>query len=320
MLIKKGFRVALAALVVLILFSAQGFGAAEVARVNGVTLTESDLQEALNEIIPTQVFHRAMTPEKMQEFVPQAMDLMIERELLYQEAKRRGMKADKKKINKAKKAAIERLGGKKRFQEALKQAGLTEKQYEIRLEKRFLAAELKSLETDQKANVSPEEIEAYYERNKSGFFRPEARRVRHILIRVEPGASQEEIEQKLDSAKKILERARSGEDFGQLAWEYSEDPYRMKSGDLGLLHRGRLLQAIDDVVFSLPVGGISDIITTEYGYHIVKVEEAKEPEQLSLSDVYSKIENELKAKKLEQLRKDFLGGLKQAANIEILRK
>lgn len=305
----------------LFLFSAsQGFGAEAVARVNGVVLTESDIEEAMSEIIPTEVFHKMMTPEKKAAFIPQALDLIIERELLYQEAKRRGMKADRQKIKEAKDAVAKKLGGKKNLREALKKVGLTEKDYEARLGRRFLSAELRSLEIEGKTAVTREEIEAYYERNKTGFVRPEARRLRHILLRVEPGATEEEKARKKGEAEKIAERAHSGEDFAQLAWEYSEDPYRMKSGDLGLLHKGRLDQALDDAAFSLPVGGISNVIETIYGYHILKVEEAKESEQLSLDDVYSKIESDLAKKKLDERVEEFIGGLKRAANIEILKK
>jgi len=291
-----------------------------VAKVNGAILTEIDLEDALNGIIPREVFHRRMTPEKRATFIPKAMNVIIERELLYQEAKRRGMKVDKKRIKEAKDSIISRFGGKKQFKEALKRAGITEKDYDLGLEKRFLASELRNLEIDSKVSVTKEDIEAYYERNKAGFVRPEARRIRHILIKVEPGASEEEKKTKKELAENILKRAKEGEDFAALAWEFSEDPYRMKSGDLGLIHRGRLFEDLDSVAFSLPVGAISNVIETIYGYHIIKVEEAKDPEQLSLDDVYQKIEKELREKKYKEREEEFIGSLKRNAKIEILKK
>lgn len=291
-----------------------------VAKVNGAVLTEIDLEDALNEIIPKEVFHRRMTPEKRATFIPKAMNILIERELLYQEAKRRGMKVDKKRIKEAKDSIISRFGGKKKFKEALKRAGITEKDYDLGLEKRFLASELRSLEIDSKVFVTKEDIEAYYERNKAGFVRPEARRIRHILIKLEPGASEEDKKAKREIAENILKRAKEGEDFGSLAWEFSEDPYRMKSGDLGLIHRGRLFEDLDSVAFSLPVGGISNVIETIYGYHIMKVEEAKESEQLSLEDVYQKIEKDLREKRYKEREEEFIGSLKKSAKIEILKK
>src|SRR3990172_10523386 len=105
-MLRKGFRFfAMTSAVLAYLFlsgraaqSIEGPGAAPVAKVNDRVLTVRELEEIIDELVPSQVFHRNMTPEKRATFIPQAMEALVERELLYQEAAKRGMKADSKRI------------------------------------------------------------------------------------------------------------------------------------------------------------------------------------------------------------------------------
>lgn len=315
-MIKMQLTVIFTAIILLLVFPVAAEDKA-VVNINGTVLTEMDIEDALNEIIPASTVHRGMTPEKRAAFIPRALEFLIERELLYQEALRRGMKVEKERIDTAKEAVIKRLGGKKVFKEALKSRSISEEDFGKELKKRFLADDLRKIEIEQKATVTLEEITQYYERNKAGYLRPEARRIRHILIRVDPASLAEDKKLKRKRAEEVLEKIEAGEDFAQLAWDYSDDPYRVKGGDIGLIHRGRLDSLLDEVAFSLKVGDVSDIIETIYGYHIIKVEEEKEPEQLSLEDVSQKIQRQLIEEKLKSLRETLMGDLKAKAKIEI---
>lgn len=314
-------RVALSvsAVCVCLLFSSLA-GAEVVARVNDVELTAMDLDDAMAEILPYASFHGRLSPEKKAQYIPAAMDRIVERELLYQEARRQGMKVEKARITEAKEALISRMGGKSEFKRILKERGITEKQYEKNLERTFLAEDVKKSETVDKVVTTPEEVKAYYEKNKADFVRPEARRIRHILISVDPGSSDEDRARKRAVAEDVVRKARSGEDFAQLAWDFSDDPYRVKGGDFGLIHSGRLDPELDKVVFSLVPGNISDPTETIYGYHVIKVEEVKGKEQLNLEDVAQKIEKMIREGKLKALQESFMGGLKAKAKIEVLRK
>lgn len=296
---------------------AQAAEPAPVVRVNDAVLTENDLQGMLRTIIPASTFHSMMTEEKIAAYRKNALNEMIDLELLYQEALKRGMQTDQKVIKQTVEKAITRLGGKKKFRATLKAEGITEKQFKRNIEKRFLSNRLLDLEVAAKASVTEEEIKAYYELNKKSFFRPEARILSHILIGVSPTATANEKQFKRERAAEVLRKLGEGEDFGRLAWDYSNDAFRVKGGNMGLIHRGRLDETLEAAVFGLEKGALSGIIETIYGFHIVKVEDVKETEQLSFEEASQSIEKNLKEKKLGSLKGSLLASLKEKASIVI---
>lgn len=106
----------------------------------------------------------------------------------------------------------------------------------------------------------------------SGAFRPDISmvRARHILIT--PGTSPAERQRALDLITELKERIANGEDFGELAGEYSDDPYSaQRGGDLGYSHRGMYVPAFEEYCWTAPTNVVSDIISTEHGFHLVEV-------------------------------------------------
>lgn len=287
-----------------------------VAKVNDTVLTEADLEQALNEIMPAGVFHGGFSSKKREEYRPQAFEKMIEKELFYQEAVKIGLKIDEEIIKAEREKTIERLGGEKKFKVALKNAGLTDEQYQQRLRKKQLVKRFITIEVSDKARPTDEEIKDYYRRNKKKFIRPEARKLTHILISVQPEASAEERKLKKAQAQEVIDRINAGEDMSDVAWNHSMGPYRVKGGDMGLVHRGRLYPDLEKEVFQLEPGRLSGIIETIYGYHIVRVEEVKVAKQLDLKDVYDKIKKELTKRNEKQIREDLVASLRAQARIE----
>jgi peptidyl-prolyl cis-trans isomerase D len=123
-----------------------------------------------------------------------------------------------------------------------------------------------------------DEVKQYYETNKFRYTNLEKMaRARHILIKADEGASQQERDQAETKIEGLLKRVKAGEDFGLLAKQYSEDEgSAAKGGDLGFNPRGRMLPEFDEAMFNAKPGGITDIVETKFGYHIIKVEEFRE--------------------------------------------
>ena len=288
-----------------------------VAKVNDTVLTEADLQQALNEIMPAAVFHGGFSSKKREKYRPQAFEKMIEKELFYQEALKKGLKIDEEIIKAEREKTIKRLGGQKKFKAALKKAGLTDEQYREKLQKKHLVKRLITVEVKEKARPTDEEVKAYYEANKKKFMRPEARRLMHILISVKPEATAEEWKAKKARAQEVIDKINAGQDMSAVAADYSDGPYRVKGGDLGLVHRGRLYPTLEKEVFQLEPGRLSGIIETIYGYHVVRVEEVKPQEQMRLEDVYKSVQKELTEKKEKQLQEALTARLKAAARVEV---
>lgn len=137
-------------------------------------------------------------------------------------------------------------------------------------------------------SVSEKEMRAYYDENKEEFRTSEQIRGRRILV----NSKQE--------AEEILELLRSGFDFDSLARERSKDPTAKQGGQFGWFGRGRMLPAVEEVVFGLQKGDVSGVIATRIGYYIVKVEDKRGPGQLAFSEVRNRVRQKLVAKKRKE--------------------
>jgi peptidyl-prolyl cis-trans isomerase D len=121
--------------------------------------------------------------------------------------------------------------------------------------------------------IEDDEIASYYDQHLTDYQVPEKRHARHILFRATSEDSEEIHQNQQRKAAEVLEKARGGEDFANLAQQYSEGPTAATGGDLGFFSRGQMVKEFDDTVFSLQENEISDLVKTDFGYHIIKLEE-----------------------------------------------
>jgi peptidyl-prolyl cis-trans isomerase D len=141
--------------------------------------------------------------------------------------------------------------------------------------------------------ISDEEVESYYEENLDMYQQERQVKARHILFRSDTETPEEEEEKVKERALSVLEKARAGEDFADLAKEYSEGPTKERGGDLGYFPSGQMVKPFDDAAFGMEKGEISDLVKTQYGYHIIKVEDIKEAGTKSLAEVQEEIRDRL---------------------------
>ena len=155
-------------------------------------------------------------------------------------------------------------------------------------------------------NVTDDEVQDYYDSNPDLFTTPEAINVSHILVDTEEEA--EEIKALLDA----------GEDFEELARERSTGPSAPYGGNLGFIVRSQTVPAFEDAAFSLEEGDISDIVETDYGYHIIKLNERNEEGIVELDDALKEnIREALKAEKSQIVARELLEQLRNKADIKI---
>lgn len=311
-------------LIVLLLFSARGFcaergpGAGLVARVNGVGLTEAQVEDVVNELIPRAFFHGNITRDKRDEYRPKALEELIKRELYYQEANKTGIEVTDAEIDKNVKDLDESLKSGGGLEKALKSSGYTMERLRKEIRRNLMINRFAEREIDERAKVSEESLREYYEKHKPEFLRPEAIRLRMISINVDPAATKEERDERKKHAEEILAKARSGGDFADLAFRYSNDDWRVKGGDFGIRHRGQLDPAIEEAAFALKPGEISGLVETIYGYHFVKLEEKLSRTQLSYEEVQDKLRKKIEDGRRKELVESVLKRLKERAKIEIL--
>jgi len=147
-----------------------------------------------------------------------------------------------------------------------------------------------------------EELETFYRRHLDRFETPEEAQAAHILVRIPEGSDENTRKQKRALAEKLLADAKSGKDFAALAREFSDDKGSAASGgDLGRFGRGAMVPAFEQAVFSLKPGEISNLVETQFGYHIIKLTTHHEARVQPLDDVRDDIKRALKTEKSVQL-------------------
>jgi peptidyl-prolyl cis-trans isomerase D len=157
-------------------------------------------------------------------------------------------------------------------------------------------------EFKSQVKVDEDEIKTYYDDNVEKFKEAKQVKARHILFVLPENASEETEKAIKEKAEKVLEKARTGEDFAKLAKEFSEDPStKDNGGDLGYFQKGQMVGDFETAAFSLPKGGISNLVKTTYGYHIIKVEDIKEARTKEFNEAHDQIADMLATNKGKEL-------------------
>ena len=155
-----------------------------------------------------------------------------------------------------------------------------------------------------KLKILEEDIADYYESNLDKFRTPQTVQARHILMRVDQNATPEQVKDARQRIEDALKLARDGQDFAELAAEYSEGPTKSKGGDLGTFRRQDMVKPFSDKAFSMQAGEISEPVRTDFGWHIIKVEKVNPATVQSLDEALTEIEDKLKADRSRNLAYD----------------
>jgi len=153
----------------------------------------------------------------------------------------------------------------------------------------------------KKIKIDEAEVEKYYQANLNSYKIPEQRHARHILFKAGENDPDTLHEKKSAKAAEILKLAKKGENFSELAKEYSEGPSKSSGGDLGFFAKGSMVPSFESAVFAMNAGEISDVIKTRFGYHIISLEEIKPATTKELKDVRDSIVKTLQRKEAENL-------------------
>jgi peptidyl-prolyl cis-trans isomerase C len=165
-------------------------------------------------------------------------------------------------------------------------------------------------------NVSDEEIKSFYDSHPESFTKPEQVRARHILIKVDSNAGEAQKKEARKKLAAVQARLKKGEDFAELAKKFSEGPSKSKGGDLGLFRRGQMVKPFEEVAFALPVGQVSDIVETQFGYHLIKVEEKIPASIIKFDEIKERLKAFLQQRKIGAKVQAHIAQLKEKAKIE----
>jgi len=165
--------------------------------------------------------------------------------------------------------------------------------------------------------VNDAEAKAFYDENKEDFNKPEQVKASHILIKVAPTATPEEKTAAKAKIDGLLKQVKGGGDFAALAKENSDDPgSKIMGGDLGFFDRNTMVKEFADTAFAMKVGQVSNVVETQYGYHIIKVTDRKEGGLTSFDKAKADIVRSLQDKKKNELFRQLIEKVKAGAKIE----
>ena len=245
--------------------------------------------------------------------------MLIEQELIIQAAEARGIEVKSEEIDAAWAGLSKPFESKQQFLLRLETEGFTEDSYRDHLRRMIAASKYLDAIRMQAMQVSDEELEQYYRDNEYRLTFPEEVRVRHILLSWKPLGKPDDRAALFEQMEKILEKARAGEDFAQLASEHSDDSSRSHGGDIGFFRRGQMVPPFEAAAFDLEQpGDISDIVETNYGLHIIRLEERKPARLLPLDEIREKLRAHISQEKVAKAEADEKARLRAEADIEIL--
>jgi parvulin-like peptidyl-prolyl isomerase len=307
------------------------FGDPVIAKGAGLAIKQSDLDQVVSGIKSAAAERgEQITQDQLTQLKAQMLERLIDIQLLLQKANEADNAAGAKKAQDAMATLRERAGSQETLDMQLKAAGETEGQLRARITQETTAET--ALQRVLSVAVSPNDIKKFYDGHPADFEQPEMVHVRHILLMtIDPTTHEplpdDTVKAKRKQADDILAKARSGQDFAKLAQQYSEDPTtKDKGGDLPAFPRGQMLPEFEAAAFALTNNEISSVVTTMYGYHIIKFIDKTPAKTLTLMDtvpgatetISDRIKDVLSQQKTDQLAPAYLTSLKKAADVQIL--
>jgi parvulin-like peptidyl-prolyl isomerase len=230
--------------------------------------------------------------------------------------------AAKKMADKKMDDAITQLGSAEALDRQLKAVDLSRQEL---LSKWLDAATAETvLKRELNINITDNEVKKFYDENPSKFEQPEMVRAGHILLmtidaKTKAPLSAEVKEAKHKQSEDILKRIRSGEDFAQLAREFSEDPgSKDNGGELPPFARGQMVPEFEAAAFSLNTNQVSDVVTSPYGYHIIKLIAKLPARRIELATVAERVKQDLGLQAIQKQFTPYYAKIKEAAGVQIL--
>jgi parvulin-like peptidyl-prolyl isomerase len=267
-----------------------------VATVNGDPITLAEFQERFG--------RTGIKPERDAELEIKAefLNRLIERKMMLGEAQRKRIKVGLPEIDKKIEGLRTEYG--KDVKDVLASQGVDFEKWKSDLWEDMMIDRLVAREVNRRITVASSDVRRYYQANAREFEKPEQVRVRQIVVATE------------QEAHKMLDLLQAGTDFSTLAREKSTAPEAEHGGDLGYFAMGEM-PAEFNVVFGLPIGGISGIVKSPYGFHIFKLETKRHAGRVSLDAVTKEIAEKLRRKKEDQRYKQWLTELRSRTKFEV---
>ena len=281
---------------------------------NNPVITTKDFNVTTGEVVKTLMDNMgsrasqlvSLDSTRMKSILMQNATNIAEKKLLLKAANSQNISVPATEIDSVLNTQYLRFGGKDKYTENLKNNGIELDYVKTQITEGMTIEKYLDTHLKDETAVTEDDIEKAYNQDKTAT-------VRHILLMTQGKSDSEKVEIR-KKMEMILEKARKGADFAKLANEYSEDPGSNKNGGIyENFGKGHMVKPFEDEAFSVPIGGISNIFETQFGYHILKVIDRKK-ETKPLSEVHDQLKGQLEQQKKNEATVNLLDSLKTAAN------
>jgi peptidyl-prolyl cis-trans isomerase C len=286
------------------------------ARVNGEAVSRADFDRLIKNMEMSA--GQAIPAERRDEILRKALDQLVTYTVLQQETKARSVAVPDAEIEANLAQMRKQFPNEQEFQKALAARGMTIER--LRADARIDMAINKMMEAElaNQPEATDTQVREFYDKNPDKFKQDQSVRASHILIRVDPKAGDAAKTQARSKAEGLAKQAKGGADFATLARENSADGSAANGGDLNWLAPGQTVAPFDKAVFSMQPGQISDVVETEFGFHVIKVTEKKPASTVPFEQASPRIRDFLTEQQKQERAQAFIEQLKKKAKIEVL--
>ncbi len=289
-----------------------------VARVNGMLVGREEFDAVVESNIYRYEYQSGQTFDEAQRGLleRQVLDGLITRTILEQEGEALAIVISDERLAETLEQFKAQFPSESAYQIALEEQGFTEADFEVELRRQLMIEELIRVEVYETIELDEAETRAFYDGNPQFFERPEQVAARHIIFTTREGQDETERTARQAELESIRQRIIDGADFSEMAREHSEGPSAAAGGDLGVFGRGQMVGPFEDAAFGLQVGEISEIVETQFGYHLIQVTERIPAQTQRFEDVSAEIEQFLTEEARNRGAQEYVRDLRAAAQVE----
>lgn len=284
------------------------------ARVNGQPVTKTDFDRLVKNV---EAGRGPIPADKRDEVLRAVLDQLITYNVLKQEATSRKLAVTEADVDAQVAQMQKQFPSEAEFSKALAARNTTVDQ--LKADARIDMAINKMMEAEVNGVAATDaDAQDFYTKNPDKFTQGEQARASHILVKADEQADEATKKAARTKIDGLLKRVKAGEDFAALAKENSDDGSAAQGGDLGFFPRGQMVPPFDQAAFALKPGEISDVVTSQFGFHIIKLVEKKESSVVPLDQVKPRVIEFLTNQKKQERVNALIEDAKKRAKIEVL--
>jgi parvulin-like peptidyl-prolyl isomerase len=289
------------------------------AIVNGTEISKEAVSFELDRLVRFYMSH-SMSMDEIKKNLPKleekALEQAIGAKLLLDRSMQLDIPVSAADIDAEIAKVVTQVGGEENYRKALAAQNITEEAFRKEIEKGARVNKLVEQACSSVPEPTEEEVTAYYEAHKEDFVSPPEVLCQHILVKSEEGDIPEAKSAAFEKIRAIRERVVAGADFAEEAKANSDCPSGAEGGSLGWFGRGMMVPEFDKAAFEMKKGETSDIVTTQFGYHIIYKADERGGEAKTLVDVHDQLKDLLRHEARGRAMDAFVSELRENAQIE----